>query len=81
MPKPWTTMQVKEMHAQHARDWLLMSVSRVAHTRSKISRSRVVGEMCETEVTALFRHGDLEPSRDRMRPKTRDPKSVVLSSD
>ena len=81
MPKPWTTMQVKEMHAQHARDWLLMSVSRVAHTRSKISRSRVVGEMCETEVTALFRRGDLEPSRDRMRPKTQDLKSVVLNSD
>ena len=63
-------MQVKEMHAQHARDWLLMSVSRVAHTRSEISRSRVVGEMYETEVTALFRHGGPELSRGWMRLKT-----------
>ena len=74
-------MQVTEMHAQHARDWLLMSVSRVAHTRSEISRSRVVGEMYETEVTALFRHGDPELSRGRMQPKARDPKSVALSSE
>ena len=74
-------MQVKEMHAQHARDWLLMSVSRVAHTRSEISRSRVVGEMYETEVTALFRRGGQEPSRGRALPKTRDPKSVVPRSE
>ena len=74
-------MQVKEMHAQHARDWLLMSVSRVAQMRSEISRGRVVGEMYETEVTALFRHGDQELSQGRVQPKIRDPKSVVLRSE
>ena len=74
-------MQVTEMHAQHARDWLLMSVSRVAQTRNEISRGRVVGEMYETEVTALFRHGVLELSLGRALPKTRDPMSVVPRSE
>ena len=71
-------MQEKETHAQRARDWLLLSVSRVARMRNVISRSRVVGEMFETEVTVLFRLGELGLSRDRARMKRRLPRSVAL---
>ena len=66
------------MHAQRARDWVPLGLSRVVQMHSVISRGRVVGEMFEIETTVLCRRGVREPSRGRTRTKLQEPRSVVL---